>query len=286
MNIEKFIAARKAKGLSQQDVAKGICTQATVSRFERNGQIPSLKILTQLCERVGIEFDSIFPSIHIKRDEKEHLLEKIEYQLIILEYHKGFQNLKELETKDLTSDQRLHYLYLKGFLTVLLHLDLKEASFSFEEILTLEKENDSSLYRLLAQTGLGLVARENGDKEKGNRFFEEIIQSIQKVTPENTADIWKVLTILFYLGKAYSQDEHYELSNSLLKKAVHICQDNHVTYYVARIFLQLALNAIDMKEEKEKISEYLEDAWSFSKFNRNRNELEILIHLKEEYQKK
>ncbi len=157
MNIEKFVAARKAKGLSQQEVAEGICTQATVSRFERNGQIPSLKILTQLCQRVGIEFDDIFPSIHIKRDEKERLLEEIEYQLIVLEYHEAFQKLKSLNIKELSPQQKLHYLYLQGFLNTFLNLDLKVALFSFQEILLLEQEKKQSLYVLLAKTGLGLL---------------------------------------------------------------------------------------------------------------------------------
>lgn len=48
MNIERFIEARKAKGLSQTELAEGICTQATLSRFENNGRVPSLKILIQL----------------------------------------------------------------------------------------------------------------------------------------------------------------------------------------------------------------------------------------------
>ena len=53
MNIERFIAARKKLGLSQSELAEGICTQATLSRFENNGQVPTLKILLKLCEQIG-----------------------------------------------------------------------------------------------------------------------------------------------------------------------------------------------------------------------------------------
>ncbi|MGB9342420.1 helix-turn-helix domain-containing protein, partial [Trichococcus sp.] len=51
MNIERFIEARKALNLSQMELAEGICTQATLSRFENNGQVPNLKILIKLCNR-------------------------------------------------------------------------------------------------------------------------------------------------------------------------------------------------------------------------------------------
>ncbi|MBM9834812.1 helix-turn-helix transcriptional regulator, partial [Enterococcus faecalis] len=49
MNVERFIEARKQAGFSQQELSEGICTQATLSKFENNGQAPSLKILIKLC---------------------------------------------------------------------------------------------------------------------------------------------------------------------------------------------------------------------------------------------
>ena len=48
MDIQVFIRRRKEKGLSQIELSHGICTQATLSRFENHGQIPSMKILSQL----------------------------------------------------------------------------------------------------------------------------------------------------------------------------------------------------------------------------------------------
>ena len=45
MDIQRFISARKALGYSQKELSEGICTQTTLSRFENNGQIPTVKIL-------------------------------------------------------------------------------------------------------------------------------------------------------------------------------------------------------------------------------------------------
>lgn len=55
IDIKKFIQIRKAQKLSQTDLCHGICTQSTLSKFENNGQVPSLKILNQLCDRLHIE---------------------------------------------------------------------------------------------------------------------------------------------------------------------------------------------------------------------------------------
>lgn len=63
MNIELFIATRKEKGYSQKELAQGICTQATLSRLENNGQIPTLKILIQLCNRLELPLGELFPKV-------------------------------------------------------------------------------------------------------------------------------------------------------------------------------------------------------------------------------
>lgn len=60
LNVEKFIAARKAVGMSQKELSEGICTQATLSRFENNGQVPSLKILIKLCNRINLPLVDLF----------------------------------------------------------------------------------------------------------------------------------------------------------------------------------------------------------------------------------
>lgn len=59
ININKFISIRKKLGLSQTELCNGICTQSTLSKFENNGHIPSLKILNSLCDRMNINVADI-----------------------------------------------------------------------------------------------------------------------------------------------------------------------------------------------------------------------------------
>lgn len=85
MNIQQFIEKRKARGLSQSELAKGICTQVTVSRFEKNGQVPTLKILIQLCNRLELPLGELFPRVGIKQPE---ILEKNGRSRILLDYQR------------------------------------------------------------------------------------------------------------------------------------------------------------------------------------------------------
>ena len=66
MDIQIFVNRRKELGLSQIELSEGICTQATLSRFENHGQIPSMKILTLLCKKLHMDVGELFPSVAIK----------------------------------------------------------------------------------------------------------------------------------------------------------------------------------------------------------------------------
>lgn len=50
---------RKSKGLTQQELAKGICTKSFVSQIERGQVSPSLRILEQLRERLGVPWSTL-----------------------------------------------------------------------------------------------------------------------------------------------------------------------------------------------------------------------------------
>lgn len=283
MEIKKFVMARKAKGLSQQELAKGICTQATISRFEKNGQIPSLKILTKLCERVGLSLEDLFPKVDLKTSAVEKEMEEIEFLLVVCDYHEAYQKLKALPEEKLTEEQHLRYLYLQGFLTVLLGMDITDALFDFNQILLQEKAQEEGLYTLLAYTGSGLAYLKMKELKKAEFFYKKVLQEIQTYQPENHLDLWRTLTAVFFTAEFYAQTKERPTSDALLRHGLRICRENHVTYYVARIFLQLALNAMEEGAGGNVVGELLQDAYSFSKFNGNVKELEILKELRTKY---
>lgn len=55
--------AREAAGLSQRSLAKEICTPAYVSRLEKGERIPSLQLLRQLADRLGVDADELASGI-------------------------------------------------------------------------------------------------------------------------------------------------------------------------------------------------------------------------------
>lgn len=50
----KLKNARIAKGLSQKELAEGICTQATISQMENHNKVPTMSIFVDICKRLEI----------------------------------------------------------------------------------------------------------------------------------------------------------------------------------------------------------------------------------------
>ena len=104
MDIERFVETRKRLGLAQSELCEGICTQATLSRFENNGQVPNLKILIQLCNRLNLPLGELFPKVGMKNSEAVEKMNQIEFWLITSEFELARQLLTTIDQKALEED--------------------------------------------------------------------------------------------------------------------------------------------------------------------------------------
>ena len=270
VNIERFIEARKGLGLSQNELAEGICTQATLSRFENNGKVPSLKILIQLCNRVGLSLGELFPKVGVKYSMTIEKMNKAEFFLITSEYNQAAELLSTISINDIEEPNlAARYYYLNGFLMIFQNHSITDILFMFDRILLAEESSESTIFRLLAYTGSGMVYSREKDQEKAEFYFNKVLEKIYSYPTATTEDTWRVLNIVFQCGVFYSEIQEIDISNALLDYAVSICSDNHLTYYLARAAIQLAKNAIIQQKPKKVILELIYDARAYSKINRN-----------------
>ncbi|GEM02347.1 Helix-turn-helix [Halolactibacillus halophilus] len=270
MNIQRFIDARKDQGLSQSELAEGICTQATLSRFENNGHIPNLKILIKLCNRINLPLSELFPKVGVKYSEVVEKMNKAEFFLITSKYERAEALITSIDISQIEDTQLvLRYHYLNGFIMIFQEKLIMDISFTFDQILLEEEKIDTVIFRLLAYTGIGMVYSREGDLIKAEFYFNKVLEKIYNYPAKNMEDTWRVLNIVFQCGVFYAKIDELDISDALLHYAVNICSDNHVTYYLARAAIQLAKNAIVKKEANDKILELIYDARAYSKINRN-----------------
>lgn len=283
MNVDVFIAARKAKGISQIELAEGVCTQATLSRFESMNQIPSLKILLALCKKLDLSLADLFPKVSMQASQNSKIMDEAEFYFITSEYDKSHELIQSVISEQLESDEMLaRYHYLKGFLMIFRNAPLGDVLFNFDQIL-FKQDKALEIYNLLSYAGIGMVHAREKDLEKAEFYFNKVLEQIYAYPISDNYDTWRVLNIVFHSGEFYSQHQEFELGNALLEYVVTICQDNHVTYYLARAMYQLTLNAISQNKERSVIKEMIADTKAYAKINRNAIKLKLLSSLEEEY---
>lgn len=268
MDIQVFIRRRKEKGLSQIELSHGICTQATLSRFENHGQIPSMKILSQLCARLQLDVGDLFASVNSKEVATNKLLDKIEESIVTMDYELAEKLIGTIQKDQLNDEQKIHLLYLRGFTQVLQGKKMEDDLFYFNKILAEQYENQDT-YLHLAYAGLGLVYQQQEDIEKAEYFFTKAIQEVEKHQLEKMEDVWRVLMVLYHSAMFFNKNNNYKKSNELLKKGIELCSQFHITYYLSRLYYQLAMNSLESNADKEEVKLYLNDAAAFARINSN-----------------
>lgn len=268
MDIQIFVNRRKELGLSQIELSEGICTQATLSRFENHGQIPSMKILTLLCKKLHMDVGELFPSVAIKDSVINKKLEKIEFDIVNMEYEEAEKLIKSINMTHLSTQQEWRYLYLKGFTQTLLNKESADSFFYFNQLLADHSDVDNK-FIFLAYTGIGLIYMNQEDFEKAEYFFEKAIHQIDSYSIESIEDVCRVLMVLYYAATFYAAIKEFDTSDVLLRRGVTICGENHVTYYLARIKFLLAENAYVNGLTPQEVDELIKDASAFARLNKN-----------------
>ena len=190
MNIERFIEARKALALSQMELAEGICTQATLSRFENNGQVPNLKILIKLCNRLNLPLGELFPKVGVKYTEATEKMNKAEFFLITSEYDQASDLLRSIALSEIEENSlALRFHYLNGFVMIAQQISVTDILFTFNQILLADDRAETEIFRLLAYTGIGMVYSREKSPDKAEFYFSKVLEKIYAYPIKTTEDI-------------------------------------------------------------------------------------------------
>lgn len=224
ININKFISIRKKLGLSQTELCNGICIQSTLSKFENNGRIPSLKILNSLCDRLNINVADIMDADSNKKTSRK--LFEADFAVIQLDFPKVAQILASINKDELTRQEDvLHYYYLRGLLALNLDHAETDALYYFNSILDASLSKQNKIYHLLALKGCSQVYDLQNDVDKARHYYDIILSSISNVQLDDEDSLLQFLSILCNGGEFYGRNQDYEQSNKLLEMGYDLCKN-------------------------------------------------------------
>lgn len=268
INIERFIAIRKKRKFSQTELAQGICTQATLSRFENKGQVPTFKILSQLCQRLKIELGDI--TVSTNHNPITTSLNQAELAFINDDYSYVMSLLSQYQPPQIKYEKdRLHFEFLQGLYALRGQRDPMRASYYFKTIINTPHLKQANIYYLLALMGLGLAQEQENKSAQAQTSYEQLANLLAKVSFDSNLDNFRLIAMFYHSGNFFGKNKLYQQSNSLLRKAYAIGKQRHSTYYMAKILYRLGANDIRSGRIKIHTRQRLTDACAFARFNQN-----------------
>ena len=279
MDIQLFIQRRKSLGISQSELCQGICTQATLSRFENQGQVPSVKILLDLCQRLDMSLGELFPRQDVQSTALYQHIEAAESAFVRADYKLASQELVAVDAKQVSPlSLKKRYLYLKGFLAALAKASINDSFFYLNQLMTDLHTDFEPLYSSLAAAGLGLAYANAGESERAHHYFQKAQDGLLDYEPANSQELWRILNIVLHSANFYATAQEYDQSNRLLLHGISLSSQAAVSHYVDRLYFRLAQNAEAQGLEVDQIKEYSADALAFAKFNGN---IQLLARIKQ-----
>lgn len=239
---DKVKSFRKASGLSQSELASGICTQATISLIENKNQLPGMTILTKICERLGITIGDVI------EDDNSNLTDvfaKVDDAIVNQDAKMAADQLNSIRIKQLrTSRDKQRYYYSLGMLTLLEDGSTDEALFNFNLAINQFGTSDNDIYQVLALTAAGTSYMRHDDKDQAIRLAKQSIDALKnEVTGSNPKQL---IFLRINLAKLCFSLEMFKESRHQIDLALVKCREIETIFAVDEIYFQIALIDISL----------------------------------------
>lgn len=273
---KKICRSTQSLRLSQVKLSDGICTQATLSKFERNGHVPSLTILDQLCSRLGLTVDELNQVATTSVTHIREQLDAIERELMMENYQQVLAALNKIEATEIDAiPLQMQFYYLRGILRSLINREPDEVLFDFSRILNELDENHETIFTQLAYVGSGVMYSRRNQLDRAEFYFKKTRKFVRatlaaNASPQKGNTYLRLLTILFFTRRNMTpQKKDYSSSNQLITDGIALCSEKHVTYYLPRLKLLAAQNAIESGAQAERVTQLMNEALAFARINQN-----------------
>lgn len=233
----KIKEARKAAHLSQAELAKGVCTQATISNIESRNTCDSLDIFSQVCMRLGVDVnDFLVPSEEQKFNE---FLDAIEDKCNHLKYKEAFNLLLDYSNPIPHHNSLLldKYNYYHGITSLLGMKDSSEALFYLYQ--GAEIKDKVNIYNIMSDNAIGTMYGLEKRMDRAKIYHDKSV----KMLAEYGREIPKMAYKVFYdASNFYSQHEDYKKSLKLCEQGIKLNKENNSSFYLEQLLYELAVN--------------------------------------------
>uniref|UniRef100_UPI00344BADDE helix-turn-helix transcriptional regulator n=2 Tax=Carnobacterium maltaromaticum TaxID=2751 RepID=UPI00344BADDE len=267
----KIKKIRLEKGLTQAELAEGICTQASISNLEKNASVPSLLILLEIGNRLNIEFSELSEYAVEQASPAVTVFKKVQNLRSQFKLKEAYNLVQELDVNDLkTNHEKKQYYYYLGITSLLGYNKISDATYNFNLGLNLETEAHLEFLDILITNGIGLAYFMESEHEKALTYFEKSLTLLDAFLEQTDSSIenGEVLKIYFTSAKFYSEIGNYNKALNLCELSIALQKKLNMNYELDRLYYEKAFNLIQLGERKG-AKEYYYYAGVLSKISGN-----------------
>lgn len=151
---------RKKKGLTQVQLAEGICEQATVSNIENKNMSPGINILSALCKKLNVEISDIL--VETEEDKIRKKINEIQSLNSVSKYQESYKILQTIDQEKVSNSDLLNQiLFYQGLLDHLYAKKPDAALFYFNQVL--EQTTETDIHHLQAAANVAMIYLSKGE---------------------------------------------------------------------------------------------------------------------------
>ncbi|KPL59430.1 helix-turn-helix domain-containing protein [Rossellomorea vietnamensis] len=258
---KKIKELRKVVGLTQGDLAEGICTQALVSRIEKGDIYPSATALYQISEKLGVDVNYFF---EIGTTPRLDYVKEVERQLrnfrVRLQYDEMIEMVKAEEKNPLffRNPTNLQLLYWhKSIYLFEIEKDQKNGLALLKEALSLttNKKRAMTEREIEIQMTLGAFEHGQGNLQESLAIYDEVRSAIQSSTQLNDKSI--KTRLLYNIARTLTRLGKYKESNSYCDQAIKWCLEEEHLFGLGELYYHTGYN-YELEGELEKALSFID----------------------------
>ncbi|HGF7985160.1 TPA: helix-turn-helix domain-containing protein [Enterococcus faecium] len=258
---------RKKKGLTQVQLAEGICEQATVSNIENKNMSPGINILSALCKKLNVEISDIL--VETEEDKIRKKLSEIQSLNAVSKYKESYEILQTVDQKKVSNSDLLNQiLFYQGLLDHLYAKKEDAALFYFNQVL--EQTTKTDIHHLQAAANVAMIYLAKGELD----FAKVYVERTLKILNDTDFDNLMVCAVYYNIATYYSKIENYEKAIQLCEKGIEYNKKHKSTHSLEYLLYEIAFCHKQLGED-----DYLErymDAKKVACFNGNDHAVKVI----------
>jgi transcriptional regulator with XRE-family HTH domain len=259
---KKIKELRKNSGLSQEELAEGVCTQAQISKIEKGDVFPYASTLYQISQKLGVDVNYFFD---IGTTPRLDYVQEVFQQLQILRRSLKFEEMMEIVRAEehnplfmQNNKNKQILLWHKGIYLYEVRKDLDKSVETLQEAINITSLKGKILQERELEILLSLGAIYfNEDLDKALEVFEEIKVHLQILPHLNNYSI--KTRLLYNLARVLTRLVRIEESNKYCEDAIKWALHKDSLYLLGELHYQIGYN-LELLNQPQKAKSYMEKA--------------------------